>query len=212
MKKYFLTGLAILLPLILTILVAIFVIDLLTHPFAGIIHSLLSQFEWIRGTAVLNNPQVMATLSRILALVCFIGFIFLIGFLGRWFLFRAVIRFAEYIFHKIPIVNKIYQASKEVVQSLFYSEKGNFQEVVLVPYPYNGILSFGLVTQDALIYGEKGEQQLISVFVPGAPNPTMGFVLLYEKDQIIFTDMTVRHAMQLLISCGAKLEKFDITG
>ncbi|NGX58248.1 MAG: hypothetical protein K940chlam3_01153 [Chlamydiae bacterium] len=210
MKKYFFTGLAILLPLVLTILVAIFVINLLTNPFAGIIHGFLSRFEFIHGTVVFKNPQVLATISRILALICFVAVILLIGILGRWYFFHTLIRYAEYVFHKIPFVNKIYKACKDVVQNVFYSEKGSFQTVVLVPYPYEDILAIGLVTQDALVQGKEGEQQFISVFVPATPNPTMGFILLFEKDQLIFTDMSVRHALQLLISCGAKLENFSI--
>jgi len=208
MRKYFFTGLAILLPLILTILVAIFVINILTAPFAGMIRSFLSQFDFIQGLVMLNNPQVLETISRILGLIFFILFVFLIGVLGRWVFFRAFIRAAEYVFQTIPFVNKVYKACKDVVQNLFYSDKKSFQTVVLVPYPYEGILSIGLVTQDALVQGTEGEQKFISVFVPATPNPTMGFILLFERDQVIFTDMSVRRALQLLISCGAKLDDF----
>jgi len=208
MKKYFFTGLAILLPLILTILIALFVINLLTAPFAGVIHRFLSQFEFIQGTAILNNPQVLLTISQILGLICFVLFILLIGALGRLVFFRAFIRAAEYIFENIPFVNKVYNACKEVVQSLFYSEKKSFQTVVLVPYPHKDILSIGLVTQDAIVKGADGDETFVSVFVPATPNPTMGFILLFEKEQVIFTDMSVRRALQLLISCGAKLDDF----
>ena len=208
MRKYFFTGLAILLPLVFTIIIAVFVIGLLTNPFSGMIRSFLSQFEFIQGTIILSNPQVLETMSRILALILFILLILLIGFLGRWVFFRAFIRAAEYIFHQIPFVNKVYKACKDVVQNLFYSDKKSFQKVVLVPYPYNEILSIGLVTQDALLEGNEGEQKYLSVFVPATPNPTMGFILMFEREQVIFTDMSVRRALQLLISCGAKLDDF----
>jgi len=212
MKKYFFTGLALLLPLILTIIVAMFVIKLLTAPFAGMIHGILSQFDFIQGTVVLNNPQVLETISRILGLILFVFFVLFIGVLGRWVFFRAFIRAAEYLFQQIPFVNKVYNACKDVVQNLFESDNKSFQTVVLVPYPYNDILSIGLVTQDALVQGTEGEKKYLSVFVPATPNPTMGFILLFERDQVIVTDMSVRRALQLLISCGAKLDDFAIVG
>lgn len=203
MKKYFFTGLAILLPLVLTILIAQFVINFLTDPFAGWVRSLITQ-----GTGPLNNPQIVETTSRILALILFFAFVIAIGLLGRWVFFRAVIRAAESLFHRIPFVNKVYQACKDVVQNLFYSDKKSFQTVVLIPYPNPDILSIGLVTQDAILKSQEGDQTFISVFVPATPNPTMGFILLFEKEKVIFTEMSVRRALQLLISCGSKLDDF----
>ncbi len=210
MKKYFFTGLVILLPLVLTILIARLVINLLATPFVGIVQTILLNFDIMTKTALLNNPQVVYTISQILSLIFFIALIFFIGFLGRWYLFRTMIRLTEKVFAKIPFVNKIYQAIKDVVQNLLTSGQGTFQTVVLVPYPYEGILSLGFVTKEALIKGKESEEHLVSVFVPATPNPTMGFILLFEKNQITFTDMTIRQALQLLISCGSKMDQFGI--
>ncbi len=210
MKKHLITGLVILLPLVLTILIARFVINMLTTPFAGIIHTLIIRFDILPRTIIIQYPQVIDIISVILALIFFLALIFAIGLLGRWYFFHTFIRHAEKVFQRIPFVNKIYKACKDVVQSLFQSEKGTFQTVVLVPYPYDGILSVGLVTQDALIQSKDTREHLVSVFVPATPNPTMGFILLFDKSQIIFTDMSIRQALQLLISCGSKVDNFGI--
>lgn len=204
MKKHFITGLVILMPLVLTLLVARWVINLLTKPFIGIFQAFLGELS----LAQYIPNQLITLISQLFALALFIAFILFIGFLARYYIVHGVVRWAEVLFHRIPIVGKVYKACKEVVDNLFHSEKASFQSVVLVPYPYKGMLAVGLVSRDELV----SDKNLISVFVPGTPNPTMGFILLYDRSELLYTDMTVRQALQMLISCGAKIEPYSIIG
>jgi len=202
-KRYFFTGLVLILPVFLTLWIAKVVLSFVTKPFIGWITSFLERFEIV-------SPALMGAVSQFLGFLLFLGLLFVIGYLGRTYLAYLFFKMVDLIFHRIPFVNKIYKATQDVVHNLFHEDAQAFKTVVLVPYPHKGILSIGLVTADSHISRESQSQELISVFIPATPNPTVGFVLLFERKDIIITSMTVRQALQLVVSCGSKIEPFDV--
>jgi len=210
MRKNFFSGLAILLPLLLTLLIVIFIIKILTQPFTGLVEWILNSYKITElGDGTLKNPQILRLISTLLSLLFFVAVVLVIGLLGKLFFFRYLLKTTDKVFYKIPLVNKIYQACKDVVKNIFFSEKSSFTEVVLVPYPFSDILALGLITRSAKIDKGDGLKDLISVFIPATPNPTMGFLLLFEKEQVIFTDIKVSHAIKVIVSCGAKFDEFQ---
>lgn len=204
MKRYFLTGLAILLPVILTAAIVFFVINLLTNPFLGYISGILDNVD------VFNKPflfftgeQILYFSSKVLILLLMVLVTFLVGCLGNWMVVHHVVRPGEYILHSIPFVNKIYKGAKDIVHTIFGMRDQRFTRVVLVPFPHSQTYSIGLVTNENVGEGSHTEYtNMVSVFVPGTPNPAMGFMLMYRNDQLKTLDMKVPDALKFVISCG----------
>lgn len=200
MKKYFLTGLATLLPLAVTVYVVLFVVDLLTHPFVGIVTRFLMR---IPIAIPFMTPDVIHTISQILVLISLFGFTLVLGVLARWFFFNALVTLGDDLLQKIPLVNKIYKMTKEIIQTLFSGERNSFKQVVMVPFPYKGCYCLGLVTREAPKASSKSQGvEMVSVFIPTTPNPTSGFLLMSPKSDLIELTMKPEQAIKYIVSCG----------
>lgn len=208
MKKYFTTGLAILLPIVLTILIVTFFVNLLTNPFMGLIDNILLHYdpsysEW------LHSSHAFRLFSQLFILVFLTVLTVLVGFFGRLFLVDYLFRLGDAIFHRLPLVNKIYKATQDVAQGLFSSSSKSFSQVVFVPFPSRESLSIGLVTKESIsIEFEKEHNHFVPVFVPGTPNPSVGFMLMFNRDELIFVNMKVEDAMKFIVSCGVVMSDF----
>lgn len=204
MKKYLITGIIILLPLAMTIAIIGFVVNFLTKPFMGIVSNLLAQTNFINHGFLFFTPQQTLKFgSQLIILVCLFLFILFLGMVARWFLVKWIIALGELILHKLPLVNKIYKTTKDIVNHLFGQDRTSFKQVVLVPFPRAGIFTLGLLSQKAPARcSDAVDAPLISVFVPTAPNPTTGFTIMYKSDDILFVDMKVEEAIKYIVSCG----------
>lgn len=202
-------GAAILLPIILTIIIVSFLIDLLTTPFLEITTPFISQFELFQDNFFWLNRQTVVTIaSKLFILALTVCFILLTGIVGRVFIIAFLLRIGNYIFHRLPWINKIYKVCQDVTVSLFSSSK-SFSQVVLVPYPTPGHLAIGFVTQEQIKISHENIklENLVSVFVPGTPNPTTGFLLIFKREQLSFVNMKVDEAMKFVVSCGTMMPK-----
>lgn len=200
MKKYFLTGLATLLPLAVTVYVVLFVVNLLTHPFVGFVTQLLMR---IPVAIPFMTADVIHTISQILVLVALFVFTLILGVLARWFLFNALVKLGDSLLHKIPLVNKVYKTTKEIIQTLFSGEKNSFKQVVMVPFPYKGCYCLGLVTREApRTCSQSQGVEMVSVFIPTTPTPTSGFLLMSPQSDLIELKMKPEQAIKYIVSCG----------
>jgi len=213
MKRSFITGLIILLPLLLTMFIASFIINLLTKPFIGIVQSSLTYYEiTIPGFWIFSGQEFLRTFCQAIILISFSIFMIIIGFAMQSYLFYRFIEFWDQLLLKIPLINKIYTACRDVIRTLFGPVKHNFGTVVLVPFPHPGLLSIGLITNEDLDENDdEKDQDLISVFLPTTPNPTMGFLLMYRREELMFTDMRINNAFKSVISCGVMMPHFNVT-
>jgi len=204
MRKYFITGLVILLPLTLTILIVAFVVNFLTKPFMGLVIKILSETRIQQiHTHILSSDQIIRYGSQIIILIGLVLFTIILGFFARWFIFNGLIKLSDKILHRIPLVNKVYKTTQEIVKTLFVTDKNSFKKVVMVPFPRKGLYSLGLVSRrspDTCIKAANNE--LISVFVPTTPNPTTGFLLLFKEEELIYLDMKTEEAIKYIVSCG----------
>lgn len=209
MKKYFLTGLAIFLPLAVTIAIAIFVVNFLTKPFIGIVTNFLSHTPMQRfGLLFLSPEQVIRYGSQVLILLALFFFTVLLGAVARWFLFRSILNVSNKLLHKIPLINKVYKTTQDIIQTLFASNKNSFKQVVMVPFPQEGTYSLGLVSRESPeACQEILQEELISVFVPTTPNPTTGFLMMYKRKDLIFVDLKTEDAVKYIVSCGVIIPK-----
>lgn len=208
MKKYFITGLVILLPLALTLAIVVFVSNFLTGPFVGIVRGILGYFELLDTGFLFMSPELVQTIvSKIIILVLLFFFTVMLGAIGRWFFFHYLLKVWDYVMHRIPFVSTIYKASQDVIKTVFASKSKSFKQVVLVPFPNPDTYSIGLVTSENL-QPLSNSLQLTSVFVPTTPNPTSGFLMLYDEKDLIYLDMKVEDAFKYVISIGMIVSPF----
>ncbi len=197
MKKYFITGLVILLPLTLTIWIVAFAVNFLTKPFMGLVTKVFSE------TTIQLHPQLLKYGSQIIILIGIFLFTILLGLFARWFIIKGLIKIGDKILHKIPLVNKVYKTTQDIVKTLFITDKNSFKQVVMVPFPYKGLYSIGFVSRKAPeTCSEAVNTDLISVLVPTTPNPTTGFIVLFKKEDIIFLEMKPEDGIKYIVSCG----------
>ncbi len=202
MRKYFITGLATLLPVALTFVVVVFLFNLLTGPFIDLFTSTLHAVHLGPEDLVLfHSPAAFRVFCQILILVLLVGFTVLLGMLTQWFLIHALIGWGEWIVHRIPFISSFYRASKDVVITLFSSNTGAFKQAVLVPYPKADSFTMGFVTSTPAL-GNSAPKDLIAVFIPTTPNPTSGFLVMYNPKDVIYLDVKIEEAFKFVISCG----------
>ncbi|MBM3201926.1 MAG: DUF502 domain-containing protein [Chlamydiae bacterium] len=213
MKKHAITGIIILTPLVLTIVVIGFIVNFLTRPFINLVSSLLTKYEIInRGFLFLSPEKTLKYGSELLILLAIFFFIWLVGFLAKKFFIDWIIQKVDLLMHKVPVANSIYKTSKEVIHNIFSDEKPSFKQVVVVPFPGKGIYVLGFLTNQAPLSAcEATNQDLLSVFIPTTPNPTTGFLLMYQREHVRKIDMSVETAIKYIVSCGL-IAKMDDKG
>jgi uncharacterized membrane protein len=190
-KTYFLAGLLVLIPLVLTIFI-------IWKLFIGI-DSLLQGFI----SNILERIGVPPT-NIGLGFISVILLILLTGMIAKNYFGRKVIKIGENILTKIPLINRIYIAIQQISNAFLSEKREVFKKAVLIEYPRKGIYSIGFFTQDT-----KGEVQkrlkhdVVSVFLPTTPNPTSGFLLFVPKNEVTELNLTIEEALKLVISGGA---------
>lgn len=196
MKKYFLTGLVTLLPLAVTIWVVHFFVHFLTKPFIGLVDILTDRLP-------IQSPQMIQIITQILILIALVVLTWCVGFVARRFFFNHVIRLGDRILIKIPLVNKVYKTSKDIVKSLFSSKEKLFKQVVLLPFPYRGAFCIGLIAKGApKTCSEAEKEDLVSIFIPTTPNPSTGYLVMCRKSELIPLDMKTEEAIKYVVSCA----------
>ena len=202
MKKYFITGLVILLPLAVTIALIAFLVNFLTQPFIGFMTSLLKSTH-ITDILSIKSEKIIFYGSEILILIGLFLFTLALGMIARWFFFKSLISISDRILHRIPVVNKVYKTSQEIIKTLFASDKNSFKQVVMVPFPKDGTYVLGLVSRESpKECSNAAGEVLISILIPTTPNPTTGYLVMYRKSDIIYLEMKPEDAIKYIVSCG----------
>ncbi|EJM96096.1 hypothetical protein PMI40_04765, partial [Herbaspirillum sp. YR522] len=190
MRKYFITGLLILVPLAITVWVLNLIIGTMDQ-------SLLLLPESWRPEAIVGFH--IPGLGTILTLLI----IFLTGLAARNFIGRQIVSLWEGILTRIPVVKSIYSSVKQVSDTLFSSSGNAFRKAVLIQYPRQGSWTIAFLTG---VPGGEVRNHLhgdfISVYVPTTPNPTSGFFLMLPRADSIELDMSVDEALKYIVSMG----------
>ncbi|TAL04554.1 MAG: DUF502 domain-containing protein [Rhodospirillaceae bacterium] len=127
----------------------------------------------------------------------------IIGFLTANFLGRTLIRLGEGLLNRTPIIRSFYSAIKQIFETVLKDKSRAFREVVLMEFPRSGTWALGLViAQTEGEIRDRLPEDLLSVFVPTAPNPTSGYLIFVPRADAIRLDMTVEDALKMIISGG----------
>jgi uncharacterized membrane protein len=142
----------------------------------------------------------------LVALLLAIFLIGTVGLLARNYFGRKMIEWVDSALLRIPLLNKIYSATKQVNDAFSTANKSAFRTVVLVEFPHPGVYSIGFITSDQQdeVRAKTG-LKVVCVFVPATPNPTSGFLLMVPEAKVIRLAMSVPDAIKYVISLGAIL-------
>lgn len=199
MKRYWLTGLIILVPILITFWIIHWVFDLLTHPFIGMIKEAMDHF----GIASEIHP-FFVFFARILVLVIVFCAIFLLGVVGQKLFLKWLFSSAEKLFLKIPIVKTIYKISVQIVKPFLSPNAKPFKKTVAVKFPTEKSLALGFLTGDVPLSVQKAinEPTCKTVFLPTAPHPISGFLIMVKESEIKDIDISTEDVFKILLSCG----------
>ena len=198
-RANFVTGLAIVLPAVISIAV----VGWLFGTVANITDTLLIFMpkEWTHRDNGAGPMHWYWSLCALLLAVLLIG---LVGGLARYYFGKKLIELVDLALLRVPLLNKIYSAIKQVNEAFSPSNKSSFKQVVLVEFPRPGSYSVGFLTgEDHKEVQQKTKEHVLSVFVPTTPNPTSGFLVLVPEHEITKLDMSVAEGIKFIISLGA---------
>jgi uncharacterized membrane protein len=189
LRRYFLSGLVVFLPLSLTIYLFFLTLELADSFLGQYIEPYFArEFGfYFRGISIL---------------ICIL-IIFLIGFFVTNFLGKRIFAAFEALLLRLPFFRQVYPAIKEISHFLFATKRAAFKQVILLEYPRKGLYSIGFITNDTSkkLY-EKTGQELCNVFVPSAPGPLTGYVILVPRNEITPLDISVEEAVRFIVSGG----------
>jgi uncharacterized membrane protein len=185
LKRYFLSGVLVVVPLILTY----FVLEFLFEAVDGVLKPLLSR---VLGYYV-TGLGVFVTLLLIL----------LTGFFTRSLIGWRIYSLGDRILHRMPLIRPIYGAAKQLLEAVARPSAKSFREVALIEYPRRGTWALCFVTNRLDLQRAEGEsERFVTVFIPSSPTPVSGWVVLVRPEEILPMEMTVEEAVKFVVSGG----------
>ncbi|MFT4708071.1 MAG: putative membrane protein [Ascidiaceihabitans sp.] len=142
---------------------------------------------------------------RGIGVIIFLVFTIIVGWMAKGLMGRSLIRVAESVVERTPVVRSIYSGIKQISETVFAQTERSFEKACLIEYPRKGIWAIGFISTSAK--GEISERagnmgEMKSIFLPTTPNPTSGFLLFLPSEDVIELDMSVEDAAKLVISAG----------
>lgn len=198
-RRNFLAGLAVLLPAVMT----------------------LAIIKWLFGTVASITDLLLFFLPRALihddggkgpvywywslaALLLAILLVALVGQLMRYYIGKRLMAWFDSVLLRVPLLNKIYGAIKQVNEAFTTNKKTSFKTVVMLEFPRAGIYSIGFLTSEQHTEVQaRTKEKVVCVFVPTTPNPTSGFLVLVPEDQVTKLEMTVADGIKYIVSLGS---------
>lgn len=192
-RKYLLAGFFSLLPLVVTIW-------LLKVIFAGLVDLSRGPLTWLSQRMGLPVPPYweLALLSAVVTLLL----LFLVGLLVGNILGRQLLAWVDELMLHVPVVKGIYGATKQLMGAIQNGQGGSFKEVVLVEWPHQGSQTLAFVARRDCSWAVPGGENLVAVYIPTAPNPTSGYVVMLPSDRIRPVDMSPEQALTWAVSGG----------
>jgi len=184
-RRQFLSGVLVVVPLILTYVVLRFLFEVVDGVLLPIVEKILGY----------NVPG--------LGIITTLLIILLTGFFTRSLLGGSIYKRGDLLLTRIPIIRIIYLAAKQLIQAISMPNINSFKEVVLIEYPRRGLYVIGFATSRIRFDDNKiGNQKLVGIFVPSTPTPVTGLVVFAPEDDIKKVDLSVEEALKLLVSGG----------
>ncbi len=189
-RKWFITGLIVLLPIIGTLMVINWLINLSDKLLA-----LLPEAYQPQAIVGFHVPGIGAVFAVLVVMI--------IGMLATNFFGKRLLAWFDALLARVPVVRSVYGAIKQLMEAVLGSRANAFRKVVLVSFPQEGQWSIGFVTGPArLPLPTEQVAGLVAVFVPTTPNPTSGWLLFVKEDELRVLPMSVEDGMKMVVSGG----------
>lgn len=203
-RASFFTGLAVVLPAVISIGLVVWLFGTLTNFTDGLLFFLPTTL-----THGGDGSGPVKWYWSTLALVVAVALVTLVGKLTRLYVGRKLIAFADQLLLRVPLLNKIYGTLKQVNEAFGSDKKSSFKQVVLLEFPRDGVYSVGFITgeQNQEVQA-KTKERVAAVFVPTTPNPTTGFLVLVPEEKLTKLDMSVADGIKYIVSLGAVAPEF----
>ena len=187
LRRYLIAGLLVWLPIIATVLVVRFILDLMDQLLPRPLRP-----EVLLG---LHIPGLGALLALLLLLAT--------GLLVTNIIGRSLVRAWEDLMNRIPFIRAVYGGVKSFSTTILSNSGNSFKKVLLIEYPRAGVWSVGFQTaSDLRLSSAQGDEPCVCVFIPTTPNPTSGFIVLVPRSQAIELDISVDAAMKMIVTLG----------
>ena len=142
---------------------------------------------------------------RGVGVVIFLVFTIMVGWIGKGLIGRSFLSLGERMVDRMPVVRSIYNACKQIAETVFSQRDTSFDKACMIEYPRKGLWAIAFISTNA-----KGEidaklsngEPIVTVFLPTTPNPTSGFLLFLPRRDVKVLDMTVEDAAKLVMSAG----------
>ncbi len=191
LRKWFLSGLLVIVPVVITFLVLEWVVGLLDQTLQ------ILPMAW-------HPDRVLGVHIPGFGVILTLAILLVVGATVSNFIGKKLVQWGDAVVTRIPVVRSIYSSVKQVSDTLF-SENGNaFRKAVLVQWPREGIWTVAFVTGapggDVATY--LHEDEFLSVYVPTTPNPTGGYFVMLRKSECVELNMSVDEALKYVVSMG----------
>jgi uncharacterized membrane protein len=188
LRHYFLTGVATLLPVSVTVFIFWFIIVRLGNLF----HPVFRVHPWLE-----RLPGWVATLA---GFVLFLIIVLLTGWIATGLIGKLTLGWLDKILSRVPIVKSIYSSARQLTDAVFVN-RSSLRKTVIAEYPRPGMFAVGFLTSDDLITLADGRKALF-VFFPTTPNPTSGWLALIPEAEVTETAMSIEDGLKLVVSGG----------
>lgn len=187
LRNSFLTGVALVLPFVVTIAVIWLFVSFIDNNVEPLVPNTLSFLKSFPGGGLL---LALVTLTLVGALAG--------NLVGRW-----IVEAGDKVIANLPLVRSIYGGAKQVFKQVAAPERTSFKQAVLVEFPLPGSYAIGFITNEntAEVVSDIGEE-LIAIYVPQAPIPTSGFLLYLPRTAFKPISISPDEALKRVISLG----------
>lgn len=201
LKNSFVAGLILVAPLVLTV----YILKLLASWSLQLIDPVVA------GTRLTNFTANNEVVAQVVAAALIVAAITVLGLLAQYSVGRQLLGNLGRTVNIVPLVSTIYTSIRQVATSLV-DRDSEYDKVVLVEYPREGVYSIGLVTGEGRqAIDDVAGEQAYSVFLPNSPNPTAGRLIMVPDSEIHETEMSVRQGMGLIVTTGVGENEAKLT-
>ncbi|MDR4503654.1 MAG: DUF502 domain-containing protein [Candidatus Scalindua sp.] len=193
-RRRLIAGLLVILPIYVTFFVIKFLLGLI----GGILSPLVRKVFLVFGFALRNSSADEFVVTSVAFVLVFV-LIYFIGVFATNFFGKLLIGYFEMLLDNMPIIKNIYKSCKQMIGLIGLPSRKAFKRVVIVDYPRVGMKVVAFVTGS--LKNNEGTE-LTSIFIPTTPNPTSGFLIYLQEEEIVETNMTIEEGMKLIVSGG----------
>ncbi|MEK7774893.1 MAG: DUF502 domain-containing protein [Candidatus Zixiibacteriota bacterium] len=184
MRRWFIAGVLVVVPIIITWLVLSFLFNAID----GILQPLILKLSGrsIPGLGILTTIII----------------ILVVGSVARNFFGSRLIKLGDSVLAKMPFIRPVYSSAKQLLEAIALPSANSFKDVVMIEYPRKEVWAIGFVSNRIQVDRGDGKSEMVSVFIPSTPTPMSGMVVVVPERDVLVLDMTVEEGIKFVVSGG----------